>query len=503
MALRDTLGRWLRSLARRFSEPEAPTTSDDTVKTQSRATATATRFTLEHGRREVVAETRKMYEEDDRVEAILATLARDCTHGGFTVEVSGGISAEAAQEAADALLERLELTDRLDDWARLTFRDGDSFLEVGVTAQRLVAKVTRKPTLLMHRNSNSADEFEDPERAYWLGKNPWMTEAPEDAIWFADWQVVHARWAHDEGQRYGRPMFKSARTAYKRMREGELDMAIRRKTRAGLKMLHVIEGADDGQIQAYRERNKEVLNDPFAAVADYFTNKPGSIQTVQGDTQLGNIEDVTHHIETFWVASPVPMSLLGYGRDLNRDVLEEQKEQYDEQLPTVTRWVETQLLKPLLELQWLLAGIWPPDLEYRVVWNVKKVVHPRDIVEVGQGTAVMQGTGLVDDLTLLDIVESFLPAIDFTRAREELEERLENESSNLDQSALAARQALDGEDGDQEEPDPEGDPEAADQEEAGDWLREFLRGVKGNGSRDPAFRDDRPRLADPVARWTA
>ena len=37
-----------------------------------------------------------------------------------------------AQEAADGLVGRLKLISRLDDWTRLTLRDGDSFLECAV-----------------------------------------------------------------------------------------------------------------------------------------------------------------------------------------------------------------------------------------------------------------------------------------------------------------------------------------------------------------------------------
>jgi hypothetical protein len=275
---------------------------------------------------------------------------------------------------------------------------------------------------------------------------------------------------HDEGQRYGQPLFKSARTSYKRMREGEFDMAIRRKTRAGLKLLHVVEGADDAGIRSYRERNKDVLNDPFAAVADFFSSTKGSISAIQGDNQLGNINDVVHHIETFWVASPVPMSLLGYGRDLNRDVLDEQKEQYDEILPTVTRWIETQLLKPLIELQWLLQDIWPTEITWRVVWNVKQVLVAEDVDKVAKGVVALQATGLIDDETLLDIIGTFLPTVDLSRAREMLEERLENEETNMGNAAALARAALDGQDEEEDE-----DEEPVD--ESANWLGQLLGGI--------------------------
>jgi len=39
------------------------------------------------------------------------------------------------------------------------------------------------------------------------------TSSEAAATWLADWQVIHARWDHDEGNRYGQPLFASARTA--------------------------------------------------------------------------------------------------------------------------------------------------------------------------------------------------------------------------------------------------------------------------------------------------
>ena len=457
MALRDTIGRILSALARRFDGNDQTTTTDEGIR-RSSVMSTSARFRLEASRRAGVLDARKMYEDDTRVQRILSTLAGDATHGGFSIEVMEAASASQlteAQEACDDLIKRLELQDRLDDWARLSFRDGDSFLEIGVAADRLIQEITRKPTLLMRRDSNSSDKFDDPTKAYWHSDQSWATSPPPDATWFAEWQIMHARWLHDEGQRYGQPLLKTARSSYKRMREGEFDMAIRRKTRAGLKFLHVIEGADDVGIQSYRERNKDALTDPFAAVADFFSNSKGAIQTIQGDAKLAEIGDVLHQMETFFVASPVPMSLIGYGRSLNRDVLKSQKEQYDEILPTVTRWIETNLLRPLVELQWMLLDLWPGEITWRVVWNTKQVIVAEDLEKVSKAIGSLQATALLDGKTLLDIIEVFLPNVDLTRAREELEKREEGEESRMDTAAILARQALQGQDGEDDQDDEE------------------------------------------------
>jgi len=443
MALIDRVTAWWQRVRGENSEsPQRTTGAEVRAQAPARPVAKLRRFGAERDRRSVVRDCRAMYEEDPRAEGVISALARDAVRGGFRVKVTtddGRRTTGQAQEIADRLIDRLELGSRLDDWARLTMRDGDAMLEVSVDEGRWIAAVTRKPTLEMHRASDETDRFADPERAFWWSDELWGGErAPMDAVWFAEWQIVHARWHHDEGSRYGTPLFKSARKPYKRMVEGEYDVAVRRKTRAGMKFLHVLEGASEAEIRAYRAANKDALNNPFAAVADFFTNKAGSISTVQGDARLGEIEDVQHHIRTWWVASPVPMSLLGYGQDLNRDVLAQQKEQYDEAVPNVTGWVEGQFVRPLLELQWLLQGIWPGSLEYEVIWASKKVPTPGDVRDLADALVRLKATGLFSEELLLGVAATVLPNLDVAEALAALEAARAAMPDEVDRIAAAA-----------------------------------------------------------------
>jgi hypothetical protein len=366
-------------------------------------------FNLESGRRAVVKDCRAMVEDDPRPDEILATLARDVMQGGFVLRVEGARAA-AAQAVADDLVERLGLVQRLDDWVRLTLRDGDSFLEVGATDAGEIVSMTRKPTLEMVRASNQFDQFEAPERAFYWSEMPGAAGA--GAVWFAEWQIIHARWKHDEGSRYGRPALGAARRAFKRMTQGELDIAVRRKTRSGLRYAHVLEDASQAEIEAYKVANRAALDDPFAAVADFFLNKRGTIQAIQGDAHLSEIEDVLHHVDTFGVASPVPLELIGYGRNLNRDVLAQKKEQYEESITAVRQWVTAELIRPLVERQWLLAGIWPEGLALDVVWKAKKQSSPADLAEMARFAAAVKAANLLTGETLLRVMATVLPDFD-------------------------------------------------------------------------------------------
>lgn len=404
------IARLTRLIRRTQAGPVATTTAE--MPTPPLPTTALTAFQVERDRASIIGLVRRMRDEDPRADGVLKTLARDATRGGFSVKVRRGIGSGAASREAAALIERLGLLELITDWVELTLGEGDSFLEITADSAGDIVAVTRKPTLQLHRASDDRDQFPDPTRAYWWADELWNGQsAPKDATWFADWQIIHARWAHDTASRYGRPLFASARQSWKRIAEGETDIAIRRKTRAGMKYVHEFpQGTSSDQIESYKALNKDTLRNPTAAIADFFGTV--KIAAVQGDARLSEIDDVVHHIRTWWVASPVPMSLLGYGQDLNRDVLEEQKAQYDRALDALCAWIDTTIIQPLIELQWLLKGIWPQALSYTIVRPTRNPITPAALKAAGEAIAALQATNLLTEALLLQQLAQLLPGLD-------------------------------------------------------------------------------------------
>ena len=400
-------------------------------------------FAAERDRRSIVNDCRLMYDEDPRTQGVINTLARDAAKGGFELRVEGQ-RAEEAKIIADELLDRIEFWERVDDWARFALRDGDLFLEIACNTQGDIVNVSRKPTLEIYRWTDEFDRFIDPVRAFFWADLYWQEamEPPQDATFFAEWQIIHARYGQDEGSRYGRPLFAAARTAYKRMKEGELDIAIRRKTRAGMKYVHSLEEANESDVEAYKARNKAALNEPFAAVADFFSNKRTSIQSIQGDARLSEIDDVLHHIRTWWVASPVPMSLLGYGQDLNRDVLDEQKQQYDSVKESMSEWVSQQIVRPLIERQWLLKGIYPDGLDWSIEWASKQPFKAADLGEAAKALTMLNATGMLTNETLIRLFSRFVPGFDADAELAAMEQQQADQMQQADNMARVAINAM-------------------------------------------------------------
>lgn len=354
------------------------------------------RFKVERDRVSVVKDARAMYDGDPRVEKMHRDYARDILRNGFFVRTDN----QQALQIIQNLQERLDLNQRLEDWLRLSMRDGDTFLEltaeqVSVNEFRL-ADVTRKPTLKMHRNTNSADKFIDPAKAFWMGDDAYYNgEAPADATWFPQWKIIHARWNHDEESRYGRPMMKSARKQFKYVEDGELNVAVRRKIGGAQLRHHVVEGSA-ADVEAYKEQNKAALG-KLAAVIDFVSNKSGSMTVVQGDGTIDKIGDVKHHIETMYTASDRPMELSAYGSDLNRDILNEKREQYEDTLNQSREWAQAQIIKPLIEMEWLLHGILPAAVKYKIHWRKGKSIDPAQLTQLTDAVMKLKILGVKDE----------------------------------------------------------------------------------------------------------
>lgn len=402
----------LRARISAFLNPPEPTLGSTTAEMINTASGDATaafyeKLKADQDRIAKIKTCRSMYDNDPRVKKALRTYATDVVRSGYFVKTKDA----QALEIANSLQTRLGMNKKLQDAVRLTGRDGDSFYEVVVNEALDIMKLSRKPTLKMHRNSNNYDEFDNPLRAFWMsGEAQFSPDPPRDATWFASWQIIHARFEHDEENRYGTPMWASATSAFKRVTEGEIDISVRRKVRAGMILHHVVEGSAS-DVDVYKEKNKAAENNPFAAIRNYYTNKPGSITAIQGDAHLNEIADIVHHIETMFTASDIPMELVAYGGNLNRDVLGEKKEEYDETLDDGREWLAEEILKPLHELQWLLKGILPEDIGYQIGWRKAKSLTPVMLRDLADGIMRLRVLGVKIEL-LQSLLAQFIPGID-------------------------------------------------------------------------------------------
>jgi len=389
-----------------FNPPQqqAQTTQDD-PRVQS-VTAEYEKLKADRDRMAKIKTCNLMYECDPRIEKAHRVYSQDIVKAGFLIVTKD----ERAKQIAMDLQERLDMNQFLEDATRETSRDGDSFYEVVIDDNLLITELSRKPTLEMHRNTNRQDKFDDPNRAFWQGSSNWMnTEPPKDALWYAEWQMIHARWKHDSGQRYGKSMFSASTGAYKKVDDGELNVAVRRKMGGSQIRVHSIEGSS-ADLEKYKEDNKASFG-VLAAVTDLFTNKKGSVDVKQGDGNIDKLGDVQHHVATMMAGSDVPMELIVYGEGLNRDILGEKKDEYENNQKQGREWLTSQLVKPVLERQWLLQGILPSSIKYKIIWRTAKPLTPADLRDLGDGLSRLKLIGVKDEIIQL-IAASYIQNVE-------------------------------------------------------------------------------------------
>lgn len=391
-----------------FLNPK-PAPTETTASAQAAAIAAEDvweKLKADRERSAIVKTCCEMYAADPRIKKAHRFYARDIVRAGFMVMTKD----LEAKRIADELQKRLNLNQLLEDAVRETSREGDSFYELAVNQDLLITEVSRKVTLQVRRNSNKTDGFDDPSRAFWMSASQaYSGDAPADAIWFAAWQMIHARWDHESNKRYGTPMFASATGAYKKVVDGELNVAVRRKAGGAQLRQHVVEGSE-ADLKAYKEYNKESFG-KLAAVTDLFSNKKASLFVHQGDGTIDKIGDVNHHVATMMAASDVPMELIVYGDGLNRDILGEKKEEYEETLSQGREWLTAQVIAPLLERQWLLQGILPAGVDYKIIWRTAKPLTPADLRDLGDGLARLKVVGVKDDI-IQQIAAQYLKNVD-------------------------------------------------------------------------------------------
>ena len=396
-----------------------PTTAD--VPPPSLITRESRLFTAESDRAGLVKLARRMERDDSRIDAALHAIGRDLTRGGFTLTIPQQPNAARARQIAQDLIDRLNLTQIINDVVRETLRDGDGFYELAIDADGLIQDVSRKPTLEMRRLSDVLDRFADPAQAFCWNDEAFMLLGlpPRDAVYFAAYQIVHLRWGHNAGERYGTPVFTSGRQPWIYAQEGERDIATRRKTRAGMLREHCLEGAGEAQIQAYKARNEAALRSDVA-IGDIYTNTKGGITMHQGDAHLSEIGDVEHHVTTALFNSPIPLYLLGYGENLNRDVLQEQRDQYHDTLDGIAAWLDDQFLIPLIERQWLLQGVWPASVRYEITRPSRTPITAALLAAAGDAAGKLKAAGL-PKRTVFDLLAKIVPGLDVEAIMAELE----------------------------------------------------------------------------------
>ena len=246
----------------------------------------------------LLLEMRKMAESDPRVNRILYKLSSDATAESFSINVEDA-PGKRVQTQAQGILERCRflIDDKvhLRSWVESMLRDGDLFLQLLLSGDKEIVKVQKLASEITYSRQDSKGGFPEDKKPYFQAD---VAHSHELLAEFDDWEIVHAKWRGEDGAPYGQPLFLSGQRPVKRVESGEEDMSIRRRLRAGLRFVFNIGTPDNPgsweEVERFKQNNRDTLENPVNAVSNIFGNGLLDMKAIQGDSQLGNKEDIDH-----------------------------------------------------------------------------------------------------------------------------------------------------------------------------------------------------------------
>ncbi|MBF0453649.1 MAG: hypothetical protein HQL72_02390 [Magnetococcales bacterium] len=319
-------------------------------------------FVIEPGLQAAIRDIREMDKLDQRVKKIHSRTARSIVKGGLRLVTSS--DNKRIIRAWKRFEKRLNLnrSDKLQSDARGLMMEGNLPMQWVLGPDRRVVAGVRMPTETIIPQVGPSGRFDNPAHAY---DQVDLTEGRTVAR-FALWQLSMARVDpdnYDDHGCFGRPYLDASRTVWKKLTMTEEDLVIRRRMRAPFRLGHSLDGATKEELDQYRHHVE--TSQANGATTDFFSNKKLAITAIQGDANLDQIADVVHLLDTFYAGSPAPKGLFGYAGQLSRDILEDLKKDYFEEIDTLQDTLSLTYQQGFT-LDLLLAGINPDAYEFSI-----------------------------------------------------------------------------------------------------------------------------------------
>jgi hypothetical protein len=318
-----------------------------------------------------ILDIREMDQKDGRVKKVHSRTARAAVKGGLRLQTTTNnqqiINAWREFERRVGLATMQKLTSD----ARGMLMEGNCALQVVLNGDLRVAQLIRMPTETLLPKVDASGRFSDPTAAWEQHDLSTGTLLAR----FALWELITARLDpdnYDDQGSMGRPYLDSCRTVWKKLAMTEEDLVIRRRTRAPLRLAHVLEGATEEQLDNYRH---SVESEADKITTDFYLNRKGGVQPIQGDASLDQIADVSYLLDTFFAGAPAPKGLFGYTDNLNRDILADIKIDYFEEIDALQDTL-SDAYEQAFRFDLLLQGINPEDFEFCVQFAERRTDTP-------------------------------------------------------------------------------------------------------------------------------
>ncbi|MEI8634733.1 hypothetical protein P4S72_27210 [Vibrio sp. PP-XX7] len=311
--------------------------------------------------RAAIITIRHMDKMDPRVKKIHRRIARDATKGGLKLHWIGKENKRVTKQWQQ-FVARLQLDNRakLMSDARGVAKEGNLPLQWVFNESPQIVSAIRMPTETIIPIVDQTGRFRDPKKAFrQIDPITW-----QELCTFPLWQLTVSRLDPDNFDDMGcmgRPYMDASRPIWQKLTMTEEDLVIRRRTRAPQKLAHSLEGADQQALDEYRER---VEGESGEIATDFYGNKL-TVTAIGGDANMEQIADISLLVDAFFSGAPGPKGLFGYVDGLSRDVLEDLKQDYYEEIDAIQDSL-AYAYQDGFRLQLLLAGMNPDAFRFQI-----------------------------------------------------------------------------------------------------------------------------------------
>ena len=325
-------------------------------------------LTVDYALRATIQDIRMMDRSDGRVKRVLNRVARDVTRGGLVMQHKDPNSKIAKEWDAFRLRLNLHKAEKLKSDARGLIMEGNlPYQWVADPTLRAVVAGVRMPSETIRPNVGVNGRFVDVSKAY----TQMDLNSGNELCHFGLWQLTLARLDpdnYDDMLCMGRPFIDASREVWRKLNMTDTDLVIRRKHRSPLRLSHVLENATESELNEYQakiEANKDLVT------TDFYQNKKGAVTAVQGDANLGDIEDVLYLLDTFFAGTPLPKGLMGYTDGMARDILEDLKRDYYDEVDQLQD-ILADVYRVGFTLHLLLKGLNPDSESFTITFKERR-----------------------------------------------------------------------------------------------------------------------------------
>lgn len=357
---------------------------------------------------EVSTKHAQLYDDMDEMEATQEIVDRgldalaDCAVNSMdgsqeSFEIVWGENVEErVQETVDQMLDDTKLQRKVYTIARSTLKYGNCYLQPEVRLMDMnITRVMQMPARTMRRNEDANGRLLDAPPEKWAFEQ--VNQLREVIARFFPWQIVHLRWDRPGEEKYGRPLFSSARATWKKLKAMEEALILNWLTRAFARLLFMVQVPgkwEEKAKTAYMHRFRQGLltkkiasggqiEDPLTVVRDIYltvshAEAGGRLYPSQDDvkvldtsnTGFTNLSPLEWLQDKLIMASRVPRVYLGL-KESGTTFAKATQEYEDKQFARVLRRVQSllsEMVVQVVDLQLILHGFNPREVEYSVVW---------------------------------------------------------------------------------------------------------------------------------------